>query len=104
METKLTPGTWNNAGEIDGEYFVEAHPDQNDGFAVAICHGPDGEANARAIEALPDLIQALDLVLAVATLEISRYHESLSYSKAIEALCKATGQVRIYQDGEWEVS
>jgi hypothetical protein len=66
MNTQHTPGPWAAGFDPDDDtYFVYALVDDvNDGLDIAHCYGPDELANARLMGAAPDLLEALQGLLA----------------------------------------
>lgn len=58
-ETKHTPGPWWQYKGLLADPGVMASDGLNKNYVICTCHGPDREANARLIEAAPNLLEAL---------------------------------------------
>ena len=64
--TSHTPGPWNLCSGDAGNHFnIESREYVNDGFEIAKLRGPDRKANARLIAAAPELLEALQRILAI---------------------------------------
>jgi len=60
-----TPGEWSSCpGQAKQRYRIETKGTGNDCEPIAECKGPDREANARLLSAAPDLLCALQTLVA----------------------------------------
>ena len=64
-DNDFTPGPWKRHANVSDEPGVipvsTGSEIRNGGFAICTCYGPDAGINARAIAALPDLVEALKM-------------------------------------------
>jgi hypothetical protein len=100
MTTKHTPGPWRTtrklgySGHAAAEYYIYAE-NTNDGRSLAVAHIKKStvqpmEANARLIAAAPDLLAALQALLAVSSACSDEETEAVIYARA--AIAKARGE------------
>ena len=65
---------------------------KNDGYAIGLFRGPDREANAQATSAVPDMIDALEMLLAASSDLQLTIDEAEAREFAEAALEKAKGE------------
>lgn len=61
MKTAHTPAPWESDSRThqNATYMQSGHQNENGGWVVCTCWGPDRDANARLIAAAPELLAAL---------------------------------------------
>ena len=94
MTAQHTPGKWHHTGanEYHGNYVEDDHGNTlcdlyHKGTDGQIFHHDNAEANARLISAAPDLLEALQVVIANWT--GGSFHPAIE--QACQAIAKATG-------------
>lgn len=103
MNTKHTPGPWNSASLDQDSDHIEVFAGISDGDQVAVVKGYglatgkhyEAIANARLIAAAPDLLAALDAL--IAAIYEGKYVDPYSYvyRDALNAIAKATGPTNL---------
>lgn len=103
MNTEHTPGPWNSASLDQDSDHIEVFAGISDGDQVAVVKGYglatgkhyEAIANARLIAAAPDLLAALDAL--IAAIYEGKYVDPYSdvYRDALNAIAKATGPTNL---------
>lgn len=90
--SKHTPGPWHFAPSLDDTYVV-CESDDNGASTVALVYAADAaKPDARLIAAAPDLLAALEKVLAAYEAAREPGHGTILIDEARAALAKARGE------------